>query len=112
MRSDKSISFGPSGSIVSGKYVNKNEVDSEEGIRKKEKEVGLPAIRCIFCDYRDSIQFDLVTHYVSKHQQELFKLPIDADSVELRAECVVDVSRQKLMKKIALHEEYNSEDEQ
>ena len=34
--------IGPNVSIGRAKYVDKNEVDSEQRIRKKEKEVGLP----------------------------------------------------------------------
>ena len=36
------VSSGPNVSIGRAKYVDKNEVDSEQRIRKKEKEVGLP----------------------------------------------------------------------
>jgi hypothetical protein len=36
------VSSGPNVSIGRAKYVDKNEVDSEQRIRKKEKEIGLP----------------------------------------------------------------------
>jgi hypothetical protein len=36
------VSSGPNVSIGRAKYVDKNEVDSEQRIRKKEKELGLP----------------------------------------------------------------------
>jgi hypothetical protein len=36
------VSSGPNVSIERAKYDDKNEVDSEQRIRKKEKEVGLP----------------------------------------------------------------------
>ncbi|MFZ0511949.1 MAG: hypothetical protein WAM14_10110 [Candidatus Nitrosopolaris sp.] len=66
-------------------------------LRNKIKEVGLPAIPCIFCSYMDPVEFDLVNHYLERHKPELFKLPIGKGSMEYRAEYAVNLAKQKLM---------------
>jgi len=48
-----------------------------------------PAISCIFCDYKDPIESDLVKHYLCKHEPDLSKQPIVADTMEERAICLV-----------------------
>jgi hypothetical protein len=53
--------------------------------RKSEtKEVKLPHLPCVWCDYKDPIEFDLGNHLLANHRQELLKLPIGKASMETR----------------------------
>jgi hypothetical protein len=56
----------------------KDQAEDEAAVklRNKIKEVGLPAIPCIFCGFSDPIEFDLVLHHLECHKPEPFKLPI------------------------------------
>lgn len=36
----------------------------------------LPWINCLWCDYRDKIEFDLSLHFLEKHKKELLAIPI------------------------------------
>jgi hypothetical protein len=65
-------------------------------LRNNIKQVGLPAIQCIFCGFSDPIEFDLVLHHLECHKPELFKLPIGKGSMEYRAKYAVDLAKQKL----------------
>ncbi len=66
-------------------------------LRNKIKEVGLPAVPCIFCSYSDPVEFDLVLHYLERHKPELFKLPIGTGSMVHRADYAVDLAKRKMM---------------
>ena len=39
-------------------------------------ELKLPWIKCLWCDYRDKIEFDLSLHFLEKHKNELMTIPI------------------------------------
>jgi hypothetical protein len=75
-------------------------------LRNNIKQVGLPAIQCIFCGFSDPIEFDLVLHHLECHKPELFKLPIGKGSMEYRAKYAVDLAKQKLT------EAYEDEEEE
>jgi hypothetical protein len=57
----------------------------------KVEEVGLAAIPCIFCNFKDPIEFDLSLHYLEKHKRELFRLPMGKGSMEERADYAVEL---------------------
>ena len=40
------------------------------------EEIKLPWIRCLFCRYRDKIEFDLSLHMLEEHKQKLLQLQI------------------------------------
>jgi hypothetical protein len=74
--------------------------------RDKTKEVGLPAIPCLFCNYKDPIDFDLSIHYLEKHKPELLRLPIGKGSMEKRADYAVELAKQKLLEAFEDEEEW------
>jgi hypothetical protein len=41
-------------------------------------ELNVPWIRCLFCNYRDKIAFDLSLHILEVHKQKLLQVPISA----------------------------------
>ena len=94
-----STSVASVASVADPKYdvVTTAEDEAAAKLRNKIKEVGLPAIPCIFCSYMDPVEFDLVNHYLERHKPELFKLPIGKGSMEYRAEYAVNLAKQKLM---------------
>ena len=94
-----STSVASVASVADPKYdvVTTAEDEAAAKLRNKIKEVGLPAIPCIFCSFSDPIEFDLVLHHLKYHKPELFKLPIGKGSMEYRAEYAVNLAKQKLM---------------
>jgi hypothetical protein len=40
------------------------------------EEIKLPWINCLWCNYRDKIQFDLSLHFLEDHKSELVAIPI------------------------------------
>ena len=42
----------------------------------RKDELKLPWINCLFCDYRDKIEFDLSLHMLEFHREDLLRLPI------------------------------------
>jgi hypothetical protein len=102
-------------SVASVADIKDNNVSTAEDeaavkLRNKIKEVGLPAIPCIFCSHTDPIEFDLVNHYLERHKPELFKLPIGKGSMEYRAEYAVDLAKRKLME--GYEEEFGDAEDQ
>jgi len=60
------------------------------------EKVRLPEIPCMFCNYKNCIEFDLCLHYLELHKPELFKLPIGNGSMEYRAEYAISVAKERL----------------
>ena len=60
------------------------------------KEAGLPEIPCMFCDYKDCIEFDLELHYLERHRSELINLPIGKGSMDYRAEYAVSITKSRM----------------
>jgi hypothetical protein len=40
------------------------------------EEIKLPWINCLWCDYRDKIEFDLSLHFLQEHKEGLLAIPI------------------------------------
>jgi hypothetical protein len=40
------------------------------------EEIKLPWTNCLWCNYRDKIQFDLSLHFLEEHKKELLAIPI------------------------------------
>jgi hypothetical protein len=68
--------------------------------KTKAQEVGLPEIPCMYCDYKDPIEFDLSLHYIEKHRYQLIRLPIGKSSIDARADYAVELSKQKLFESL------------
>lgn len=45
---------------------------------QSKEQLKLPWIRCLFCRYRDKIEFDLSLHMLEKHKEKLLELPISS----------------------------------
>jgi hypothetical protein len=73
--------------------------------KTKAEEVGLPEIPCMFCGYKDPIEFDLSLHYLEKHRQDLIRLPIGKSPMDNRADYAVELSMKRLL------ESFEDEDE-
>jgi hypothetical protein len=52
-------------------------------------EVNLPLLPCLWCDYQNPIEFDLGTHFLERHKEELLKLPIGKCPMENRIEYAI-----------------------
>jgi hypothetical protein len=64
----------------------------------------LPEIHCTWCDYKNTIEFDLGNHYLENHRDELMKLPVAKGSMEVR----IDYAIQQMKRRMA--EQYDDED--
>jgi hypothetical protein len=84
---------------------SKGNDDSATRLEKKIKEVGSPAIPCMFCSYADPIDFDLSLHYLEKHKTDLFNLPIGKGSMEARADYAIAITKRKLAEAVMQDEE-------
>jgi hypothetical protein len=51
--------------------------------------VNLPLLPCLWCDYRNSIEFDLGNHFLERHKEELLELPIGKYPMENRIEYAI-----------------------
>jgi hypothetical protein len=72
----------------------------------------LPAIPCLFCDYKDPIEFDLSVHCQEKHGPDLLKLPIGSGCMADRAAHAVELSNQKVMMQTFSEDEEADEQDQ
>jgi hypothetical protein len=61
---------------VSDFYPKVNRYTSPYGPNITKEEIKLPWIRCLFCSYRDKIEFDLSLHMLDEHRQKLLQLEI------------------------------------
>jgi sarcosine oxidase delta subunit len=50
--------------------------ESPYGPYLSKAELKLPWIRCLWCNYRDKIEFDLSLHFLESHKAELMTIPI------------------------------------
>jgi hypothetical protein len=64
--------------------------------KTKAEQVGSPDIPCIYCDFKDPLEFDLSLHYLEKHRQNLIRLPIGKNSMDNRADYAVRLSKKRL----------------
>ena len=44
--------------------------DTNNNKKTKAEEVGLPEIPCLYCDFKDPVEFDLSLHYLEKHRSK------------------------------------------
>jgi len=42
----------------------------------RKEDLPLPWIRCLLCNYRDKIEFDLSLHFLEEHKKQLMAIPI------------------------------------
>ena len=50
--------------------------ESPYGPYLSKAEIKLPWIRCLWCNYRDKIDFDLSLHFLEQHKKKLLAIPI------------------------------------
>jgi hypothetical protein len=72
--------------LSSSKYVSDNGVTS----------VGLPEIPCAWCDYKHTIEFDLGNHLLANHREQLLKLPIGKDSMDIRIDYAIQHTKREM----------------
>ena len=70
--------------------------DTNNNKKTKAEEVGLPEIPCLYCDFKDPIEFDLSLHYLEKHRWNLIRMPIGKSSIDDRADYAVALSKKRL----------------
>jgi hypothetical protein len=69
----------PGKSYQASKFYHKGaRASSPYGSYISKKEIKLPWIRCLFCSYKDKIEFDLSLHLLEEHKQKLLQIPISA----------------------------------
>jgi hypothetical protein len=56
----------------------------------------LPALPCVWCDYKDHIEFDLGNHLLANHKQELLKLPIGKASMDVRIDHAIQWAKRMM----------------
>ena len=78
--------------------------------KTKAQEVGLPEIPCMFCGYKDPLEFDLSLHYLEKHRSNLIKLPIGKSSIDDRAD-YAELSKQKLFESLDEEDDGEADDD-
>jgi hypothetical protein len=81
----------------------------DENGKTKVEQVGFPDMPCLFCPYKDPLEFDLSLHYIEKHRPDLIRLPMGKGSIEDRADYAVKLSKRKLFE--TLDEDEDDEDE-
>ncbi len=50
--------------------------ESPYGPYVSKEEIPLPWVKCLWCDYRDKIDFDLSLHFLEQHKKKLLAIPI------------------------------------
>jgi hypothetical protein len=71
-------------------------------------EINLSPLLCLWCDYKDPIEFDLGNHLLERHKEELLKLPIGKGSMDTR----IDYAIQQIKRMMAApYDEDEEEDE-
>jgi hypothetical protein len=79
--------------------------------KTKAQEVGLPEIPCMFCGYKDPLEFDLSLHYLEKHRSNLIRLPIGKSSIDDRADYAVELSKKKLFESLDEEDDGEADDD-
>ena len=77
--------------------------------KTKAEQAGKPDLPCMYCDFKDPIEFDLSLHYLDKHRQNLIRLPIGKSSMDNRADYAVELSKKELFESLD-HDEDDDED--
>ena len=77
--------------------------------KTKAEQVGKPELLCIYCDFKDPIEFDLSLHYIEKHRQQLITLPIGKSSMDYRADYAVEISKKKFFE--SFYEDEDNDDD-
>ena len=80
--------------------------------KTKAEQSGKPDLPCMYCDFKDPIEFDLSLHYLEKHRQDLIRLPIGKSSIEFRADYAVELSKKRLFESFKDEDEVNDDDEE
>ena len=65
---------------------------------------------CLFCGYKDPLDFDLSLHYIEKHRQDLIRLPMGKGSIDDRADYAVELSKRKLYETLDEDDEDESDE--
>ena len=68
--------------------------------KTKAEQVGFPDIPCLYCAYKDPLDFDLSLHYIEKHRQHLIRLSLGKSSIDDRADYAVELSKRKLFESL------------
>lgn len=64
--------------------------------KNKTEAMRLPALPCVWCDYKDPIEFDLANHLLTNHKQQLLKLPIGKASMETRIDHAIQWAKRTM----------------
>jgi hypothetical protein len=88
-----------------------SDASSATKVKTKAEQVGLLEIPCMYCDFRDCIDFDLGIHYVAKHRQQLVRLPIGKSSIDARADYAVELSKKKFAESFDDDDDDDQDDE-
>jgi hypothetical protein len=83
-----------------------------QNLKTKAEKVGLPEIPCMYCNFRDCIEFDLSIHYVAKHRQQLVRLPIGKSSIDARADYAVELSKKKFAESFGDNDDDRDDDDE
>jgi hypothetical protein len=67
---------------------------------------------CLFCTYKDPLDFDLSLHFIEKHRQELIRLPLGKSSIDDRADYAVELSKRKLLESLNEDDEGDKRDDE
>ena len=84
---------------------------NQNGMTKAEQ-VGFPDMPCLFCAYKDPLDFDLSLHFIEKHRQELIRLPLGKSSIDDRADYAVELSKRKLLESLNEDDEDDKRDDE
>jgi hypothetical protein len=77
-------------------HTSREAVKLSQNGKTKAEQAGKPELLCIYCDFRDPLEFDLSLHYLEKHRPNLIRLPIGKNSMDNRADYAVELSKKKL----------------
>ncbi len=64
--------------------------------KSKTEVLRLPALPCVWCYYKDPLEFDLGNHLLANHKQELLKLPIGKAPMEARIDHAIQWAKRKV----------------
>jgi hypothetical protein len=77
-------------------HISREAVKLSQNRKTKAEQAGKPELPCIYCDFKDPLEFDLSLHYLEKHRPNLIRLPIGKNSMDNRADYAVELSKKKL----------------
>jgi hypothetical protein len=79
--------------------------------KTKAEQAGKPELPCIYCDFKDPLEFDMSLHYLEKHRPNLIRLPIGKNSMDNRADYAVELSKKKLFESFGRNDDDYEYDE-